>query len=65
MSWLCKVAGHSFEARYDSVPRSRGFSAERLSSSDLKRILDSQQERTYRCDVCTRCGIVVNRQEGK
>lgn len=64
MSWLCKVAGHSFEARYDKKPNrveiGEGWSAEEILS-----FVDGWADKTYRCDVCTRCGMVVNGQEGK
>lgn len=61
MSWLCKVAGHSFEARYDK-------SAPVIPAHTLRmchETVDLCRPVTYRCDVCTRCGMVVNRQEGK
>lgn len=66
MSWLCKVAGHSFEARYDTGPEAFKPNNSRLITEwALYEIAQKLQTKTYNCDVCTRCGMVVNRQEGK
>lgn len=64
MSWLCKVAGHSFEARYDKGA-SELEGEVKATRTTLIGMAEAYRKFTYRCDVCTRCGMVVNRQEGK
>lgn len=65
MSWLCKVAGHSFSPRYDEGEPSRFGEVSGISPWHMVKLIESTKAKTYRCDVCTRCGMVVNRQEGK
>jgi hypothetical protein len=58
-SWL----GHKFEARYSSRPTTLASPKMQelfwLSMDDRKRL--TQPIRTYECDVCTRCGHVVQK----
>lgn len=57
---LGRIFGHSYRARYDEVTPPTYIWGGFLTPADRKAIKD----RTYRGDVCRRCGNVVNEQEG-
>ena len=57
--------GHRFEARYSTrpivLPAQKMQELLWLSMDDLKRL--TEPVRTYECDVCVRCGHVVQKAE--
>lgn len=54
--------GHKFEARY-SLGLAMDMNTKGTSISEVIRLLDSSRARTYEGDVCTRCGMVVNKND--
>jgi hypothetical protein len=58
----CTIHGHRFKPRYDRKPANReiqfkGF----LSDEKMEKLF---VEKTYVCDVCERCGLIINRDKG-
>lgn len=60
-SWL----GHRYRARWDTRPGIGRINIEGNTTADaLARVIEAYRIETYICDVCTRCGHVIKREEG-
>lgn len=55
-----RILGHKYEARYDTTPTGWNVNARSISPQDVLAIIDANSVKTYRGDVCTRCGHIVN-----
>ena len=59
-SWL----GHKFQGRYSCTETGGSTDFEGSVFSVMKAIEASKDRtRTYHCDVCVRCGLVINSQD--
>jgi hypothetical protein len=56
-AWCSSLWGHRFVARYSYRPPAR-VKGEAELAADFARAMTI---RTYECDVCVRCGVVVKR----
>ena len=60
-----RILGHKYEARYDRMPGAVSIEPYGMVfADDVVKIIAAGEAKTYRGDVCVRCGHVVN-QEGK
>ena len=59
---LGALLGHKYESRVSRGSLSE-FKAERYSAEALERMIDAARPITYHCDVCTRCGSVINHMD--
>ena len=67
MNFICRAFGHEFEPRY-SKSASPGLSMDgirRCSEAFAENMAEKTRAVTYECDICRRCGLVVNLQEAK
>jgi hypothetical protein len=66
MSRWCRWFGHNFQGRYDRTPLN--FEMKGISPSDIiffgdriERVIDKFVNVTYVKDVCTGCGLTIDR----
>jgi hypothetical protein len=59
----CDLYGHKFTQRYDEVPLMTKINVNNPPS--LSAVRDAMVRKVYVCDVCERCGLVVNRDSAK
>lgn len=57
MSKLCEPGEHEYEGRYDLI-----YPKDKDGAIDMFAIVGSCQDKIYVCDVCSKCGDIVNRQ---
>lgn len=61
-----KIFGHKFKARYDSTsimnPANRRSEYMTLAMGDKGLELLKDETHTYKGDVCTRCGKIINKE---
>ena len=61
-SGLFKSKAHHFEGRYDEEFPVEIFNGMTKFKGDAE-TLNEFRKRTYVCDICTKCGAVVKREE--
>lgn len=63
---MCGADKHQYEARYENILNQKFYrydlSGLLVSSKDVKALGDALTERIYVCDICTKCGDIVNRK---
>lgn len=52
-----------FEARYDKGQTTVTKAGGQYSAEDIERIINAATPKTYVCDVCVRCGHVIERRQ--
>lgn len=56
----CGEQNHKFQARY-SYGKAKEYESEGVSVESMIRILEASRPQTYECDICVRCGKVVDK----
>ena len=58
--------GHSYQARYDMIPDTKIIdSVTECPVSGFLKIMEAFKTHIYVHDICTRCGDVIKREDGK
>jgi hypothetical protein len=66
MSKCTSLLGHSYQARYDTTPPENIFDGKiKTSVGGMLGVIEAMTKHIYVCDVCTRCGHVVKREDKK
>lgn len=60
-----KLLGHKFEARYSYSEPKQDVKISNSSAEDIVNMLEATKSKTYKCDVCVRCGEVINKEDPK
>lgn len=60
---ICEKKGHNYEARYSKGP-SLFTNSEYTKASEyhFEKMAESYRPITYECDICTRCGDIINKK---